>query len=143
MPPRPPYPIGRRPFLYPCIRPDLPHRPPPGDPSRPFKRFDPHEFDDPKSLEVDDDGLSSDDEDYTLQTPHQQAPPPASSSSQATHEVTAANLADLQDVLGDSLGTELDYDTQAYQSLAALLEASHDEGLFGTALGGTGAEEGA
>lgn len=164
-PPSPPYPIGRRPFLYPCIRPELPARPP-GDPSRVFKRFDPHEFDDPKSLEGAgaDDDLSSDDEDgkddgqpashvpttyaAVVAQPQPQSQAQLSSSGQvpASAHATASGASDqgqqatLNDLgLGDPTGGELDYDTQAYQSLAALLEASNDDiGLFGQSEGGDG-----
>ena len=74
----------------------------------------------------------------------QPQPQPQPSSSDQAPAATAAGTSDqgqqatLNDLgLGDPTGGELDYDTQAYQSLAALLEASNDDiGLFGQSGGG-------
>jgi len=106
--------MGIRPFLYPCLRPGQPN-PSFGDPSKLFKRFDPHEFDDPKSLLDDTNSLSSDDEDDRV--------PKATTNEGGYTDGPFGN--------GSGAG-EMDYDTQAYQSLAALLEASNDADLFQT-----------
>jgi len=112
--------MGIRPFLYPCLRPGQ-RPPPPGDPSRQFKRFDPHEFDDPKSFD-DSASLSSDDE---AEVVDQKRQPTAGN--------TNTNSVGYTDTFANgSGGGEMDYDTQAYQSLAALLEASNDSDLFQT-----------
>jgi len=112
--------MGIRPFLYPCLRPGQ-RPPPPGDPSRQFKRFDPHEFDDPKSFD-DSASLSSDDEAEVIDQKRQ-----------TTAGNTNTNSVGYTDTFANgSGGGEMDYDTQAYQSLAALLEASNDSDLFQT-----------
>jgi len=112
--------MGIRPFLYPCLRPGQ-QLPPPGDPSRQFKRFDPHEFDDPKSFD-DSASLSSDDEGEVVDQKRQ-----------PTAGITNTNSVGSTDTFANgSGGGEMDYDTQAYQSLAALLEASNDSDLFQT-----------
>jgi len=113
--------MGIRPFLYPCLRPGQ-RPPPPGDPSKQFKRFDPHEFDDPKSFD-DSASLSSDDEGEVV----------VDQKRQSTAGNTNTNSVGYTDTSGNgSGGGEMDYDTQAYQSLAALLEASNDSDLFQT-----------
>lgn len=116
--------MGIRPFLYPCLRPGI-HPPPPGNPDKVFKRFDPHEFDDPKSLLDDSSSLSSDDEDEGHQ--------------EKVGDNTKDGIGYSDGPFGAGAGAgsgsgggEMDYDTQAYQSLAALLEASNDSELFQT-----------
>jgi hypothetical protein len=119
--------MGIRPFLYPCLRPGQ-RPPPPGDSNRPFKRFDPHEFDDPKSID-DTASLSSDEEDEGDDQKQQTTTVNANTNTTVNSGYT--------DTFGNgSGGGEMDYDTQAYQSLAALLEASNDSDLFQT--NGTG-----
>jgi hypothetical protein len=112
--------MGIRPFLYPCLRPGQ-RPPPPGDVNRQFKRFDPHEFDDPKSFD-DTVSLSSYDEGEGEGDDQKQ---------HTTTGNTNTNSGGYTDTFGNgSGGGEMDYDTQAYQSLAALLEASNDSDLF-------------
>lgn len=119
------------PFRFPCLKPG---HPAPTDSLRPFKRFDPHEFDDPKSLLEDTASLASDDEDE----PKGQGTGAASTQSQtpAQGQVQSTNTSDNLGLYpggmdgGYGMGGEMDYDTQAYQSLAALLEASNDDELF-------------
>ena len=118
--------MGIRPFLYPCLRPGQ-RPPPPADPNRPFKRFDPHEFDDPKSFD-DTASLSSDDDNEGDDQKRQPA------TGNINVNTTSGGYTDTFGT--GSGGGEMDYDTQAYQSLAALLEASNDSDLFQT--NGTG-----
>jgi hypothetical protein len=95
--------------------------------NKPFKRFDPHEFDDPKSID-ETASLSSDDEDEGDNQRQQTV---------TGNTNTTVNSGGYTDTFGNaSGGGEMDYDTQAYQSLAALLEASNDSDLFQT--NGTG-----
>jgi hypothetical protein len=115
--------MGIRPFLYPCLRPGQ-RPPPPGDVNRQFKRFDPHEFDDPKSFDTA--SLSSDDDDEGEGDDQKQQIATGN-----TNTNTNTNSGGYTDTFGNgSGGGEMDYDTQAYQSLAALLEASNDSDLF-------------
>lgn len=126
IPLRPPYPLGTRPYRFPCLRPG---HPAPPNTEKPFKRFDPHEFDDPKSLLEDTASLASDDEDE----PTREATTSTSTQLQTPVQAQTTNIGDNIGSYTDGgygIGGEMDYDTQAYQSLAALLEASNDGELF-------------
>jgi hypothetical protein len=111
-----------------------PGQPAPPDNLKPFKRFDPHEFDDPKSLLEDTASLASDEEDEPTPagtgTTATQLQTPTQAQARSTH--TSDNLGPYAGGMdgGYGMSGEMDYDTQAYQSLAALLEASNDNELF-------------
>jgi hypothetical protein len=91
---------------------------------------------------LDTDSLSSDDEDedessrrptVQSQTSQQTLGPtqPQAGQNRTTTGAVEEGLSEYSDgMLGVGMAGEMDYDTQAYQSLAALLEASNDGELF-------------
>jgi hypothetical protein len=118
-----------RPFIYPCLNPGQ-LTPPAGDPNKPFKRFDPREFDDPNSLLDDTESLSSDDDDEAG-APVKEGKARDKAGGDGPEPGPGGEVGytgtDTDGPFGVGMGGELEYDTQAYQSLAALLEASNDD----------------
>lgn len=117
-----------RPFIYPCLRPGQVY-PPPDSSGKIWKRYDPHEFDDPQSL-LDSDSLSSVEEDDENGAQDKRGKADRTDNLQPAGQEIGPGGGEggyTDGPFGVGMGGELEYDTQAYQSLAALLEASNDD----------------